>query len=173
VSLLGFSATARAQSLAGDSAVVSPKIGSADTLTVTKPPAEWDDVRTTGPAIVPVEPPPGATPLMVLAQIEQGWRTGAPEVVVGCLASQIEIVCKHACPPGFYARPQAEFLISDLLHYGDTLDFRLTRFEWKGENAKGQAAWVHRMGTAEQRVEVQFELAKEGDNWRVVRLATN
>jgi len=173
MSLLGLSATAWAQTPAGDSVVASPKIGSADTLAVTTPAEVWDDVRTTGPAIVPVEPPPGATPLMVLAQIEQGWRTGAPEIVVGCFASQIEIECQHACPPGRYARPQAEFLIVDLLHYGDTLDFRLNRFEWKGENAKGQAAWVHRMGTAEHNVDVQFELAKEGDNWRVVRLTSH
>jgi hypothetical protein len=165
VSLLGFSAAARAQPPAGDSAVASPKIGSADTLTTATPQL---------PSIPPVEPPPGATPLMVLTQIEQGWRKGEAAEVVGCLASEgIQIELEHAGPPpGRFARPQAEFLIRDLLHYGDTLDFRLTRFEWKGETPKGQAVWVHRMGTAERTVEVEFELAQTAGNWRVVRLTS-
>jgi len=113
---------------------------------------------------------------MVLNQIEQGWRQGAAEVVVGCLASEgIQIELDHGGPPaGRFARPQAEFLIRDLLHYGDTLDFRLTKFEWKGDNPKAQAVWVHRMGTAaERKVELEFELAAtKPDCWRVVRLTS-
>lgn len=165
LSLLGLAAAVGAQP-PGDSAGVALKMGGADTLGAVPAPALSKP---------PVEPAPGATPLMVLAQIEEGWRAGAPEVVVGCLASEgIQIECEHAGPPpGRFARPQAEFLIRDLLHYGDTLDFRLTRFEWKNEGAKGQAVWLHRMGNAERKLYVEIELAQTAGNWRVVRLASH
>ena len=146
----------RAEPQASDTVAIA-KIGSADTLAA--PPAG-------------VEPPAGATPFMIFAQIEQGWRTGAAELVVGCLASEsIQIELADAGPPpGRFACPQAEFLIRDLLHYGDTVDFRLTRFEWKGENPQAEAKWVHRMGAAERTLDVEIELAHRAGSWRVVRL---
>ncbi len=158
--LLGMRAGgAGAEPQASDTSVATAKIGSADTLTAPLP---------------PIEPPAGATPCMIFAQIEQGWRTGAPELVVGCLASEsIQIEFNGAGPPpGRFACPQAEFLIRDVLHYGDTVDFRLTRFEWKGENPQAEAEWVHRMGAAERTLKVEIELAHRAGSWRVVRLTS-
>jgi hypothetical protein len=155
----GRAAHAGAEPQASDTAQVKTKIGSADTLKAPLP---------------PVEPPVGATPFMIFAQIEQGWRTGAPELVVGCLANEsIQIELSDAGPPpGRFACSQAEFLIRDLLHYGDTIDFRLTRFEWKGENPQAEAEWLHRMGTAERTLKVEIQLAHRAGSWRVVRIAS-
>jgi hypothetical protein len=157
----GWGVEAGAEPPAADTALSVGKPGSADTLAAAPIPK--------------IEPPAGATPWMVLAQIERGWQTGSPELVVGCLASegiQIELD-QSGQPAGRFACPQAEFLIRDLLHYGQTLDFRLTRFEWKGENPRAEAEWVHRMGAAERTLEVEIELAESAGHWRVVRLKSH
>jgi hypothetical protein len=119
-----------------------------------------------------VEPPDRATPLMVLSQLEQGWLAASPEMVIGCLSvNEVEIAIDRAGPPaGRYTRAQAQFLIRDLLHYGETLDFRITRLEWKDESPRAEAEWKHRMGVTEKTVPVDIELAAEAQGWRVVRI---
>ncbi len=119
-----------------------------------------------------VEPPAQATPLMVLSQLEQGWQAESPEMVIGCLsASEVEIAIDRSGPPaGRFARAQAQFLIRDLLHYGETLDFRVTRLEWKGDSPRAEAEWKHRMGATEETLPVMIELAAEAQGWRVVRI---
>jgi hypothetical protein len=119
-----------------------------------------------------VEPPAQATPLMVFSQLEQGWRAGSPEMVIGCLsASEVEIAIDRFGPPaGRFTGAQAQFLVRDLLHYGETLGFRVTRLEWKGESPRAEAEWKHRMGATEETVPVAIELAAEPQGWRVVRI---
>jgi len=122
-----------------------------------------------------VEPPARATPLMVLSQLEQGWQAASPEMVIGCLsANEVEIAIEKGGPPaGKFTRAQAQFLIRDLLHYGETLGFRVTRLEWKGESPRAEAEWQHRMGATEKTVPVTIELAAELAGWRVVRIKSN
>jgi hypothetical protein len=157
-----------AQPQSGDSAIAYPKLGAADTLAAAP-------ASPVPPVPKPIEPPDGATPVMVLSQVERGWRTGAPEMVVGCFANEgVEIECdRSGAPAGRFPCPQAEFLIRDLLHYGETIDFHFTRFEWKGDNPKAEAEWVHRMGAAERKLQVEIELAKVAEGWRVVRLTSH
>ena len=119
-----------------------------------------------------VEPPARATPLMIFSQLEQGWQAESPEMVIGCLsATEVEIAIDRFGPPaGRFTRAQAQFLVRDLLHYGVTLGFRVTRLEWKGESPRAEAEWKHRMGATEETVPVTIELASEPQGWRVVRI---
>jgi hypothetical protein len=116
-----------------------------------------------------------ASPLRLLAGLEEGWRKGDSETVLGCLSGEpVELALGRTGPPGGrFTRTQVEYLIRDLLHYGKTLDFKIVQFEWEdGEPPEAVAEWEHRMATGTMHDELEIELAREGESWRVVRIAT-
>jgi hypothetical protein len=78
-------------------------------------------------------PPAPESPLAVIAALEKAWRAGDSEAVLACVsADAVELALDREGPPGGrFARAQAEFLIRDLLHYGETVEFKVTAFEWK------------------------------------------
>jgi len=126
------------------------------------------------PAAVPLQEAPPASPLAVLAALEQAWRAGDIEEVLECISSDtVELALDRTGPPsGRFARTQAEFLIRDLLHYGETVDFKVVAFEWKAEAPpQARAEWVHRMASGETKGELDLVLALETGSWRVVRIA--
>jgi hypothetical protein len=119
-------------------------------------------------------PPAPESPLAVIAALEKAWRAGDSEAVLACVsADAVELALDREGPPGGrFARAQAEFLIRDLLHYGETVEFKVTAFEWKAEALpQARAAWVHRMASGETQCEMDLVLAPEAGSWRVVRIA--
>jgi hypothetical protein len=116
-----------------------------------------------------------ASPPGLLVGFEEGWRKGDIEAVLECVSGDpVELALGRTGPSGGrFTRTQVEFLIKDLLHYGKTLDFKIVRFEWEdGEPPMAVAEWEHRMATGTMHDELEIELAKEDDGWRVVRIAT-
>lgn len=115
----------------------------------------------------------GPSPLGVLASLEEGWRTGNGDAVLECLSRrEVELALGRTGPGGTFARAQAEYLIADLLHYGETLGFRIVQFEWEKDNPpRAVAEWEHRMETGEMHDSLEIELAAESKLWRVVRIA--
>jgi hypothetical protein len=110
-----------------------------------------------------------------MAALEKAWRGGDIEAVLGCMSSEaVELALdriRSGPPAGRFARTQVEFLIRDLLHYGETVDFRVVAFKWEEGGPRAQAEWVHRMASGETRAELDFMLALGAQGWRIVRIA--
>ena len=119
--------------------------------------------------------PPANTPIEVLANFEQAWRTGAADAVLECVSRhEVELALERTGPPGGrFPCPQAEFLIRDLLHYGETLEFKIVHFEWEDDAPRARAEWVHRMASGEIRERLDLGLGLEGGRWCIVRIAAH
>jgi hypothetical protein len=125
--------------------------------------------------VVPSPLPPANTPIEVLADFEEAWRTGAADAVLECVSRhEVELALERTGPPGGrFPCSQAEFLIRDLLHYGETLDFRIIDFEWEDDAPRARAEWVHRMASGEIRERLDLGLALESGRWCIVRIAAH
>jgi hypothetical protein len=114
------------------------------------------------------------SPIAVLAAFERAWLAGASDSVLACMSPRsIEIALDRAGPTGGRFPPsQAAYLIKDLLHYGGMEEFRVVRFEWKGDSApSAEITWAHRASGYEMRETLDVSLAFEDGAWRVVRVA--
>jgi hypothetical protein len=145
-----------------------------------KTPAPKPSSDETMPEKAPTAVPPSsaaseASPLSLLADLERAWDEDNLDAVLACLSSEGMDLALERCggpPSGKFAPAQAQFLIRDLLHYGETVEFRIVSFEWRGTSPpQARAEWVHRMGSGENRADLEFSLASEAGGWRVVRIA--
>lgn len=116
---------------------------------------------------------PLSSPLALIVDLERSWARADVDGVLACLSlAELELTLERCGgPTGRFARAQAEFLIRDLLHYGETLSFRIVEFEWKEDAPQARAEWQHRMASGEKSAELEMALAREGGAWRVVRIA--
>lgn len=129
---------------------------------------------TASPADTAEASTPLGSPLAVIADLERAWGSGDVEAVLACMSLEALELALERCggpPTGRFARAQAEFLIRDLLHYGESVSFRIIDFEWKENGPRARAEWKHRMASGETRAELDMELAREAGAWRVVRIA--
>lgn len=116
------------------------------------------------------------SPIAVLAAFERAWLAGASDSVLACMSRRsIELALHRGGPPGGRFPPsQAAFLIKDLLHYGAMEEFRVVRFEWKGDSPpSAEITWAHRVSGYETRETLEVSLAFEDGAWRVVRVAAH